>query len=132
MDVTIPKSTRSCFVMYASSSSAGRPGMARANGTNDSFFLLPEYAVDHVYVSLVIIRWATMERYILGGIGGDFPIKNKSGSAAIDIQKSRSVQVKKSISRNDEQDYRTTTHRVPGIGEISWPSAPPTGLAEPS
>ena len=48
MNVTIPKSTRSCFVMYASSSSAGRPGMACANGTNDSFFLLPEYAVDDV------------------------------------------------------------------------------------
>ena len=87
--------------------------MARANGTNDSFFLLPEYAVDDVYVSLVIIRWTTMERYILGGIGGDFPIRNKSGSAAVDIQKSRFVQVKKSISRNDEQDYRTTTHRIP-------------------
>ena len=70
--------------------------MARANGTKDSFFLLPEYAVDNVYVSLVIIRWTTMEWYTLGGVGGDSPIKNKNGSAAVDIQKSRSVQVKKS------------------------------------
>ena len=59
--------------------------MARANGTTDSFFLLPEYAVDIVYMSLVIVRWATMERYILGGIGGASPIKNKNGSAAVDI-----------------------------------------------
>ena len=56
--------------MHASSSSTGRHSMTRANGTNDSFFLLPEYAVDDVYVSLVIIRWTTMERYTLGGIGG--------------------------------------------------------------
>ena len=54
--VTIPKSRRSRFVMYASSSSTGKPSMARVNGTNDSFFLLPEYAVDKVYIMLMIVR----------------------------------------------------------------------------